>query len=79
MHGCDAAILSELGRKILAQSSLPHPHMLKQSLLKLSQDSTTSLANLAKIDLEVARCFADVTNTLLQQLALKTESIHAGA
>jgi anhydro-N-acetylmuramic acid kinase len=77
MDGVDGAIVDELGRKILAQSYLPYPDKLKQSLLKLTQDSTTSLANLAKIDIEVARCFADVTNTLLQQLALKTESIKA--
>ncbi|SHE20815.1 Anhydro-N-acetylmuramic acid kinase [Bathymodiolus brooksi thiotrophic gill symbiont] len=77
MDGVDGAVVDELGRKILAQSYLPYPDKLKQSLLKLTQDSTTSLANLAKIDIEVARCFADVTNTLLQQLALKTESIKA--
>ncbi|OIR24391.1 anhydro-N-acetylmuramic acid kinase [Bathymodiolus thermophilus thioautotrophic gill symbiont] len=70
MDGVDGVIVDELGKKILTQSHLPYPDKLKQNLLKLAQNSTTSLANLAQIDVEVAHCFANVANTLLQQLKL---------
>ncbi|WP_202762552.1 anhydro-N-acetylmuramic acid kinase [Bathymodiolus thermophilus thioautotrophic gill symbiont] len=77
MDGVDGVIVDELGKKILTQSHLPYPDKLKQNLLKLTQNSTTSLANLAQIDVEVAHCFANVANTLLQQLKLSATSVQA--
>jgi len=77
LDGVDGVIIDDLGRKILTQAHSPYPDSLKQSLLTLTQGSQTSLENLANIDTKVAKCFADLSNTLLQQSGLNAKDIKA--
>ncbi len=77
LDGVDGVIINETGRKILTQAYLPYPDKLKQSLLDLTQNSKTSLANLTNIDIQVASCFADTVHLLLQQAGLEARNIRA--
>jgi anhydro-N-acetylmuramic acid kinase len=77
LDGVDGVIINETGRKILTQAYLPYPDKLRQSLLKLTQNSKTSLENLVNINIQVASCFADMVNLLLQQAKLSAENIKA--
>lgn len=77
MDGVDGAVLDKECRKIITSLCLPYPDKLKQNLLKLTQNPTTSLKNLANIDNQVAKIFADTTHLLLQQSNLKAKNITA--
>lgn len=77
LDGVDGVIIDETGRKILTQAYLPYSDKLKQSLLGLTQNSKTSLENLANIDIQVASCFADTVHLLLQQAGLEAKNIKA--
>jgi len=77
MDGVDGVVLDKECRKIITSHYLPYPDELRQNLLKLTQNSTTSLKNLATIDIQVAKIFADTANLLLQQSKLKAENIRA--
>lgn len=77
MDGVDGAVIDELGRKISASAHAPYPDALKKNLLELTQNAQTSLENLANIDVQVAKCFADMANTLLQQSRFKADDITA--
>lgn len=77
MDGVDGVIVGELSKKILAHAHAPYSEPLKRSLLDLTQNSQTSLENLANIDIQVATCFSDVANALLQQSGLQAKDITA--
>ncbi len=77
LDGVDGVIINGAGKKILTQAYLPYSDKLKQSLLELTQNSKTSLENLANVDIQVASCFADTVYLLLQQAGLKAKNIKA--
>ena len=75
LDGVDAVLVSEDCQQVLADYYLPYAPELKEALLNLTQSGQTSLANLAKLDRQVAEHFAKAARYLIEQTSHKVQAI----
>ncbi len=77
LDGVDGVIVDSSARKIIAQTYLAYPEVLKERLRILTQKSQASLKDLASIDTQVAHCFSQAANTLLKDTNIPSASVRA--
>lgn len=75
LDGVDAVLVSEDCQSVLADYYLPYAPELKDALLQLTQSGQTSLANLAKLDRQVAQHFAQAACYLLDNTEHDVQAI----
>lgn len=77
LDGVDTVLVDKDCKRLIAQDYLPYSAGLKQQLVDIVQNPTIDKEKLAKIDTEVAKCFASAANQLLEKTATKKSKVKA--